>query len=133
MTITSNLLLSVALLGVFAACDGEDGAAATELEVLAAWKAAGIEAIDLAKTDESTSIKAGECMKGTAAGLHVRLCTYKDALAADSAKEAGLATIGANTGTALVRDRYLLVMADIDKVDVHGKTLNKMAKIFLTP
>lgn len=132
MTLTSNIVLSTALLCVFAACDGEEQAA-TEMEILSAWKTAGIEAIDLAKADESSSINAGECMKGTAAGLHVLLCAYKDALAADSAKETGLTTIGANTGTALVRDRYLLVVADPDKVDVHGKTLNKMAKVFLKP
>ena len=36
-------------------------------------------------------------------------------------------------GAALVRQSMLLVVSDPDKVDVHGKVLNQVAKIFLEP
>ena len=129
---TTCVLLS--LLASAAACE-EDPIAGTESrdQVVTAWREASLTPTKLTKNAESIGIAGGDCRQGKVAGLQVDLCEYKDALAADGAKEKGLARIGSSTGAALVRDRYLLVVADVDKVDVHGKTLNKVAKIFLKP
>lgn len=124
----------VLVLGATGGCDdATKKGSETQGQVIAAWKAAELGPVELAKSEETIGIAGGECREGTVAGLHVDLCTYKDALTAASAQEKGLSIIGENTGAALVRDRYLLVVADVDKVDVHGKVLNKVAKIFLEP
>jgi hypothetical protein len=102
-------------------------------QVILAWRSANVGEIDLGDKKESEIFAGGSCRDGTVAALYVDLCEFKDALAADTAKEEGIAKIGANTGAALVRDRFLLVVADKDKVDVHGKVLNQVAKIFLKP
>jgi hypothetical protein len=94
------------------------------------WRIVGD--VSLKKTKDA-AIGAGDCKTGMVSGLHVDLCLFKDALSADAAKEIGLQRIGSHTGAALVRDRFLLVIADRDKVDVHGKTLNQVAKLFLQP
>lgn len=129
-----SLALPFPLLLAMGACDeAPKKGAETGGQVVLAWQSAKLGEIDLKKSEESKAYAGGSCMVGTVAKLQVELCEFKDALAADSAKEAGIETIGANTGAALVRDRYLLVVADTDKVDVHGKTLNQVAKIFLAP
>ena len=121
--------LAAVLLFQSGAC-GEDKAADPSNDIVESWKKAGLDPIELSEPSED---KAGSCVRGKVAKLHVELCTYSDALAADSAKEAGLAKFGSATGAALVRDRYLLLVSDVDRVDVHGKTLNTLAKTFLKP
>ena len=126
------LSIPLALALALAACNSSDSEKAPPDQVLLAWAAAGLGPIDLESPKENTDL-AGECRQGKVAGLQVQLCEYKDALAADGAKPKGLATIGSNTGAALVRDRYLFIVADTEKVDIHGKKLNKLATIFLSP
>ncbi len=89
--------------------------------------------VKLEKSSDKQIIADGDCKTGTIAGLHVDLCLYKDALSADAARERGLERVGSNTGASLVRERFLLVVADREKVDVHGKALNEVAKLFLDP
>ncbi len=129
-----SLIVSIGLLAILGGCDDSTPKGAeTSSQVILAWTGADLGAIDLKKSEESKTFAGGTCQTGTVAALHVSLCEFKDALSADSAKESGIEEIGSNTGAALVRDRYLLVVADVDKVDVHGKVLNQIAKIFLEP
>ncbi len=124
-------VLGIVLIPLLAGCnDGNESP--SHMEVVTAWQTAGVENIELDSKD-GPSIAGGDCLHGKAAGLAVHLCSYKDALAADSAKDDGMDLIAGHTGTALVRDQYLLVLADVDAVDVHGKTINTMAKLFLNP
>jgi hypothetical protein len=128
------LALPLPLLLALGSCDeAPKKGAETGSQVVLAWQSAKLGEIDLKKSEDTKTYAGGSCLVGTVAKLQVELCEFKDALAADSAKEAGIETIGSSTGAALVRDRYLLVVADVDKVDVHGKTLNQVAKIFLAP
>ncbi len=122
-------LIVVAILSQTACSD--DKTTNSSDEVVAAWRTIGLEPIELSEVSEST--KKGRCLRGKVAKLHVDLCTYDDAVAADSAKEEGLAKLGSFTGTALVRDRHVLIVSDVDRTDVHGKTLNALAKVFLKP
>lgn len=126
-------VLSLLLGSALGACEETPKGAETQNQVVDAWKAADVGAVELATASDSEALAGGDCLHGKVAGLYVDLCKYKDALAADSAREQGLEKIGAITGAALVRDRYVLVVADNDKVDVHGKVLNKVAKTFLKP
>ena len=131
-TAVTSSCMAVFLLGA-TACDDEPTGTESRNQVVAAWTSAKLGPIDLAESNEKTRIAGGKCREGTVANLQVNLCEYKDALAANSAKEEGLERIGSKTGAALVRDRYLLVVADANKVDIHGKVLNQVAKIFLKP
>ena len=125
--------LSLFLGSALGACEETPKGAETPNQVVDAWKAADVGAVELSAASDAEALADGDCLHGKVAGLYVDLCQYKDALAADSAREKGLEKIGANTGAALVRDRYVLVVADNDNVDVHGKVLNKVAKTFLKP
>jgi hypothetical protein len=134
LSTTRVLTLALPLLVGVSACDeaAKKGAENGD-QVIVAWRSANLGTIELAEGKDSEVFAGGSCRTGKIAALHVDLCEFKDALAADTAKEQGLAKIGANTGAALVRDRFLLVIADRDKADVHGKVLNQVAKIFLEP
>lgn len=127
------LILALPLL-LSAACeDSSKKGGESNDQVILAWASSDLGAVDLDDAKESETFAGGTCRSGKVADLRVDLCEFKDALSADSAKEQGLIAVGSNTGTALVRDRYLLVVADVDKVDVHGKKLNRVAKLFLAP
>jgi len=88
--------------------------------------------VKLSPSKES-KIEGGKCRAGTVSGLTVELCAFKDAVTADSAREGGLAQVGAQTGVSLVRDSLLLVASDPNGIDVHGKKLNQLSKLFLNP
>lgn len=128
-----HTLLSLSLFLALPSCEDTAKGGESNSQVMVAWQRAGIGSVELKPSEGSKVIAEGKCQDGTVAKLHVTLCEFKDAISADSAKAQGLQQIGANTGAALVRDRYLLVVADLDKVDVHGKVLNKVAKLFLEP
>jgi hypothetical protein len=134
MQLLKRLIIGLPLLASLSACEdsGKKGAETTS-QVISAWENAQIGNVKLEKSEDSETYAGGSCRTGKVADLKVELCEFKDALSADSAKERGLIEVGSNTGAALVRDRYLLVVADVDKVDVHGKALNQVAKIFLSP
>lgn len=129
-----RLSIALPLLLSLSACeDATKKGSETSKQVISAWKNAKLGSVSLEKSKESETFDGASCRSGTVADLRVDLCEFKDAVAADSAKAKGLEEIGSHTGSALVRDRYLLVVADVDKVDVHGKVLNQVAKIFLSP
>tara|TARA_R110002096_G_scaffold436100_1_gene667724 strand:+ start:93848 stop:94135 length:288 start_codon:yes stop_codon:yes gene_type:complete len=88
--------------------------------------------VELAESGDK-AIGDGDCKTGMVAGLHVDLCVFKDALSADGARVLGLERIGPITGASLVREQILLVIADRDNVDPHGKKLNHVAKLFMQP
>lgn len=120
------LSLSVAaLLG----CSGASASPHEDIERL--W---GLQVgdVQLAESGDK-AIGGGDCKTGMVAGLHVDLCVFKDALSADGARVLGLERIGAITGASLVREHLLLVIADRDSVDPHGKKLNQVAKLFMQP
>jgi hypothetical protein len=129
-----SLILALPFLLSSSACEdsAKKGAETTD-QVIVAWNSAQLGSVKLEAAKESETYAGGSCRSGKVADLRVDLCEFKDALSADSAKDQGLVEVGANTGAALVRDRYLLVVADVDKVDAHGKVLNQVAKIFLEP
>lgn len=107
----------------------DDGSSASTGAIEQAWATSvGEVALELNK---ETRLEGGTCRAGTVAGLAVEICTFNDAVSADSAREKGLAQVGSNTGVALVRDEMLLVASDPKKLDVHGKKLNRLSKIFL--
>lgn len=125
-------IFSLFLVGGVCACDDAASKGKEKPnQVVAGWKSAKLTPIELEATKDG--IAGGNCRAGKVAGLEVSLCEFSDAVAADSAKEEGVRQIAAHTGAALVRDRYLLVVADVDKVDVHGIKLNQVAKLFLNP
>lgn len=109
-----------------------DGGAADFALADTQWMSA-LGKVELEPSSDAQQIGQGDCRTGTVAGLHVDLCHFKDAVSADAGREAGLAKIGSHTGAAIVRKQTLLVVSDPDKVDVHGKTINKLTKTFANP
>ena len=97
-------------------------------DVVDAWKEAGLEPTSFEKlTDDELG---DECYLGKVDGLEVTLCRYADAAAAEAARERGLERVGETTGAALPSGRLLLVIADRDRVDPTGRTINKVARAF---
>lgn len=126
-----NILSFVLVLGASALLFACDDAAGPTSAVQQAW-ATSIGEVSL-KANPESKMKSGTCQVGTVAGLAVELCSFKDALSADASREQGLAQVGSNTGVALVRGSMLLIASDPNKIDVHGKKLNEVSKIFLDP
>lgn len=125
-------VLVVAALGAACESDSETKSAPTSIdEVVSAWTEVGLDASKLAAADERT-LAATQCRRGPIGGVDVTICSYPEDTAALEAREAGLKQIGETTGTALPAGRLLLVVADRDKADPHGKTINTIAKTFKT-
>ena len=128
-------VLFVALAG---ACE-EDGASSKstaaaeekpEDSIVAAWKTAGLEATSF-EPMAGAGIASGTCVAGQVNQMDTVLCRYADDAAAEAAKPAGLTYIGETTGVALSKGPYLFVIADRNKKDPSGKTIDKAAKTFL--
>jgi hypothetical protein len=115
--------LALTLLVLLAACS-KDGAAGNAVE---AWRRAGLEPGPFARAD---AVGDGTCNAGTVAGIATTLCEYPDAAAAKRAESVGLAKVEGATGLALAEGKLLLVLADRERKDPHGKTINEIAKIF---
>ncbi len=131
--ITALLATSCLLL---AGCE-EQGASAPaasspqpEDNIVAAWQEAGLETTEF-KPMAGAGIAAGTCFAGQVAKLDTVLCRYADPAAAKAAKPAGLTYIGETTGLSEAKGVHLLVIADRNKDDPAGKTINKAAKAFL--
>ncbi len=124
--------LAFSLAALTVACGDEDkpATAATADAVLAAWTEAGFDVAALQPLEKHDLGKA-DCRRGPIGGVETTLCVYENEGAASVARSAGLARVGDATGAALVRGRMMLVVADRDKADPEGKTINKMTRIFL--
>jgi hypothetical protein len=121
-----SLIVAVALLA--GACGkGQDSEAAAG--VIAAWKAAGLEAGSFAPVD-GKALGGGKCSAGAVSGIDATLCEYPDAPTARRAEAAGLAQVSNATGLALAQGRMLLVLSDPDRKDPSGKHINEIARIF---
>jgi hypothetical protein len=99
-------------------------------EVFASLAKGGLEAQALAATD-GKQLGSGDCKRGVVKGVETTVCRYADEAAAKAAQPKGLAVVGNATGAALSHGPLLLVVADRDKRDPHGKTINQLTKTFL--
>jgi len=125
-------LLGLALLALAVGCgdDESSGTGASVKEVLTAWSEAGFD-IEALKPLEEHGFGKATCRQGPIDGVETTLCLYENEGAASVERSAGLAKVGEATGAALVRGRMMLVVADRDKADPDGKTINKLTRIFL--
>src|SRR5690606_37320622 len=117
-TLTKTLVAALSVAALLAGCEKEGG---TVSAIEAAWNEAGLspeswEKAEIGGLGEST------CKQGTIQGIEVILCRYETPDAAAAAKPAGRALIGKTTGAALAAHDFLLVIADRDEADPHGKT-----------
>lgn len=110
--------------------DDEPATGASPREVFASWTEAGFDLKDLVPIEEHDFGKA-VCRHGPVSGVEVTICLYENDGAASVARSGGLAKVGNATGSALVRGRMMLVIADREKADPDGKTINKLTRIFL--
>ena len=94
-----------------------------------AWTSAGLE-VSAFEPAEVKAIDGATCRAGTVSKVHVTLCELADAEAARKAEASGLSLVGAHTGASLARGNLLLVVADRDKADPQGKTINTLTKSF---
>lgn len=123
-TILSCLLVAAAC----AACESTSETGTTGA-IENAWSEAGLEVGTWSEHD-GDQLGGGSCRRAPIEGLEVTLCSYETPDRAAAARPAGLALVGKTTGAALVEGRFLLVVADRDEVDRHGKTLNQVARTF---
>ncbi|HTM20796.1 MAG TPA: hypothetical protein VL172_09820, partial [Kofleriaceae bacterium] len=72
----------------------------------------------------------GECARGDFDRIEVTLCRYQTDDAAKAAPQAGYKIVGDTTGTSLPSGKFLLVIADRDKVDTEGKRLNQIIQTY---
>lgn len=139
--VASWALSALVVLAVFSGCEedgassssGSSGVSATQTpedQVLETWKTAGVEVSDF-DAMAGAGIANGTCRAGQVAKMDTVICRYADAAAAKAARPAGITYIGETTGVALHKGPHLLVIADRNKADPAGKTINKVAKMFL--
>jgi hypothetical protein len=121
-----RLVVLVALL--LAACGKSEGSAAAD-GVIAAWQQAGLETSGFEPVD-GKALGDGACKAGTVRGVVTTLCEYRGAEDAKRAEAAGLAQVRDATGLALAEGKLLLVLADRDRKDPSGKTINEIARSF---
>ena len=110
-----------ALLLLVSACSRGGG------DPLDAWRNAGLEPAAFAPAE---AIGDGSCRAGTIRGVATTVCEYADAAAAKRAESAGLAKVSGMTGLALAEGKRLLVLADPERRDPSGKTINEITKVF---
>ena len=120
-------LVFCALLSVACSRAGDGGAAADG--VIAAWQKAGLETSTFEAVD-GKALGDGSCKAGTVRGVVTTLCEYKGAEDAKRAEAAGLSQVRDTTGLALAEGKLLLVLADRDRKDPNGKTMNEIARTF---
>jgi hypothetical protein len=108
------------------ACSKADGAGAG---AIVAWKAAGLEPGAFQVAD-GKPFAGGACRAGSVNGIAVTVCEFASADAARRAEPAGLAQLQGTTGLSLAEGKLLLVLADREHKDPHGKTINQIATVF---
>lgn len=123
MTRAILVALLVAACGKGGSTDGAIG------DVFAAWQKAGLETSSFAPVD-GKALGDGSCQAGTVRGVATTICEYKGAADAKRAESAGLSQVRDTTGLALAEGKMLLVLADRDRKDPNGKTMNEIAKTF---
>lgn len=112
-----------------AACSKSEGPGGAIADVIAAWQKAGLETSTFATVD-GKALGDGTCRAGTVRGVATTLCEFKGAADAKRAEAAGLSQVRDTTGLALAEGKLLLVVADRDRKDPSGKTINEIAKTF---
>lgn len=139
------------LLGLAVACGGDDKPAPTPRDaVLEAWKADKLipsamtpATVAFAKdclagsiegSDERSEGSAGAGSPGGAAGkaprgIELLLCSFPTPAEAKAAEGPGLAWVGAATGASQARGAVLIVIADRQKADPSGRTINRLLKL----
>lgn len=120
--------IALAVLWPLAACEEEPDAASSV--VINSWLQQGLGPADFQKLDNKALGKDAMCKQGTLKGLETTICQYPDPAAATAARQAGLAHVGEVTGVALPAGNLLLMVADRDKADPSGRTINEIVKIF---
>jgi hypothetical protein len=119
-----------ALAVMLAAGCGDNAAPEDASDVVKSWKAAGLEVGEMTALDEH-ELGEASCERGEVKGVETTLCAYDSDEAAEAARPAGLAAVGDATGSALANGKVLLIVADRDKADPDGKTINQMTKVFM--
>jgi hypothetical protein len=126
-----TLLLAALACAIAAGCSkkGPTGGAGLDT-VNESFNSAGLKLDPFVPTDAGR-FSATRCMTGRIEGVDAVLCEYGSAEAAQLGRKAGEDWIaGAVTGTALQRDRTLLVLADRARADPNGKSIHKIALAF---
>jgi hypothetical protein len=118
-------ILVAALLA--AACGKSDSEAAAS--VISAWERAGLAPSKFVEVD-GNAFGGGKCRGGAVSGIAATLCEYPDAEAARRAEKTGVAQISDATGLALAQGKLLLVVADRERKDPSGKSINQIARAF---
>jgi hypothetical protein len=114
-----------------AACSGKSQPGTAGLEqVNESFNAAGLKLDPFVPTDAGR-FSATRCLSGRIEGVDAILCEYGSAEAAQLGKKSGELWIGeAVTGTALLRDRTMLVLADRSRADPNGKSILKISQAY---
>lgn len=119
--------VAACLLACTAACDKEGaGSSDPRAKVVAAWKAA--ELAPSALTPATVSV-GQDCQSGTVGTIDVLLCVYPSPDEAKTAEEPGLAWVGETTGAAQAYGTVLVAIADRNKSDPSGRTINQLMKL----
>lgn len=100
----------------------ELAAAAWAADVQRLWVERELSPGGFARVD-GAGLGGGACVAGAVSAIDVTLCDYTDASAADAAKSGGLASIGDNTGAAVVANGRMLVVADRKRADPSGRSV----------
>ena len=126
--VVRTIIASVVVFFALAGCEDSKEAATTKGAV-STWSKAGFDTTAFKDVD-AKSFAAAQCKAGKVDGLHVTLCEFEEAKAAEDAKDKGLKSLGDVTGVALVKAKTMMLVADKDKVDPSGRQINKIAKAF---
>ena len=124
-----KLLAAAALAVAVSGCSDDKAAPDTAGEVAAAWRAAGLEVSAFRQMDGS-DFGGGECARGDVNGVEVTLCRYQTEEAATAAHPAGLKAVGAATGSSVPSGNFLLVVAERNKADPEGKSINQIIQTY---
>lgn len=95
-------------------------------KLVAAWKQAKLDVEPFARADSPIG---SDCAMTAVAKLDVQVCVFASAAEAKAAEAKGLDWVGPTTGTAQAKGATLIVVADRDKADPHGKTINQIVKL----
>lgn len=93
---------------------------------LEAWKEGGLEASAL--TPATVDIGKA-CQTGTVKNLDVVLCELGSEDEAKAAEAKAWAWVGSTTGTAWVKEKIVVAVADRRKADPSGRTINQLRKL----
>ena len=119
-----------------AAATGTEGAeadASFAAPFTAAVAAAKLKAEPLEKA-AARPYQAAECLRGGIERLDVLICRYEDAAAAQAGEQRLLQfASGAVSGAARIQATLGLAIADRDKADPTGKTIQRLLTLFIDP